>query len=262
MPTLPTEPHRVREVAESFGTDAQRYDRTRPRYPQALIDRIVATAPGRDVLDVGTGTGIAARQLQAAGCTVLGVEPDARMAEHAREQGLEVEVSTIEEWDAGGRTFDAITAAQCWHWVDPDAGAAKAARLLRPGGLLAAFWNADEPPAELADTFLAIFREVAPTSPTAQLTNKNKPYQSMSDLAAAGIQRTERFQAIEHWRFEWQRDYTRDEWLDRLPTHGGMSLLPPDTLATLLDRTGAAIDAVGGTFTMRFTTVAVTAIRS
>ncbi|MGW3626958.1 methyltransferase domain-containing protein [Streptomyces sp. NPDC000880] len=33
-------------------------------------------------LDVGCGTGIAARQFQAVGCRVLGVEPDARMADH------------------------------------------------------------------------------------------------------------------------------------------------------------------------------------
>ena len=63
-------------MAESFGADAERYDRTRPRYPGALVERIIAGSPGLDVLDVGTGTGIAARQFQAAGCKVLGVEPD------------------------------------------------------------------------------------------------------------------------------------------------------------------------------------------
>jgi len=70
-------------MAESFGTDAQRYDRARPGYPDALVARIAAGSPGPKVLDVGCGTGIAARQFQAAGCTVLGVEPDARMADFA-----------------------------------------------------------------------------------------------------------------------------------------------------------------------------------
>ncbi|MBO0837835.1 MAG: SAM-dependent methyltransferase, partial [Actinobacteria bacterium] len=73
MPTLPRpqgsrsapEPHRQRQVAESFGADAARYDRARPSYPSALVDGIVAGSPGRDVLDVGCGTGIAARQFQA-----------------------------------------------------------------------------------------------------------------------------------------------------------------------------------------------------
>ena len=133
-----SEPHQARDMAESFGVDPERYDRTRPRYPDALINRIVAESPGPEILDVGTGTGIAARQLRAAGCAVLGVDPDARMAGFARRAGVEVEVATFEAWDSGGRTFDALIAGQAWHWVDPAAGAAKAARVLRPGGLLAA----------------------------------------------------------------------------------------------------------------------------
>ena len=99
------ESHQAREIAESFGSDADRYDRARPRYPDELVDRIVAgAAPGQhrpdvpDILDVGCGTGIVARQFQAAGCRVLGVDPDARMADLARRHGLEVEVSRFEAW--------------------------------------------------------------------------------------------------------------------------------------------------------------------
>ena len=43
--------------------DAARYDRTRPPYPAALADRIIAASPGTDVLDVGTGTGISATSM-------------------------------------------------------------------------------------------------------------------------------------------------------------------------------------------------------
>ncbi|MES4831337.1 methyltransferase domain-containing protein, partial [Streptomyces anthocyanicus] len=106
MPTLsspepPEQPpsHQARETAESFGADAQRYDRARPPYPDALVTRVVAGSPGTDVLDVGCGTGIAARQFRAAGCAVLGVEPDARMAAFARDRGLPVEVAAFEAWD-------------------------------------------------------------------------------------------------------------------------------------------------------------------
>src|SRR3954463_16344532 len=104
MPTLPPEParppkpHEHRDIAESFGTDAERYDRTRPHYPDALVERIVAACPGRDVLDVGCGTGIEARQFQATGCRVLGVEPDARMADLARRSGARGGAATFEGW--------------------------------------------------------------------------------------------------------------------------------------------------------------------
>jgi SAM-dependent methyltransferase len=69
------------------------------------------------------------------------VEVDARMAEFAREHGFDVEVSRFENWDSAGRTFDAVIAGMTWHWVDPVAGAAKAAAVLRPGGRLTAFWT-------------------------------------------------------------------------------------------------------------------------
>lgn len=118
----------------SFGSEAERYDRARPRYPDAMVRRIVAGSPGPDVLDVGCGTGIAARQFQAADCAVLGVEPDARMADLARQYGVEVDVATFEAWDPVGRAFDAVVAGQAWHWIDPVAGAAKAAQVLRPAG--------------------------------------------------------------------------------------------------------------------------------
>jgi hypothetical protein len=67
MPTVPSERsplsepelHQHRQIAESFGTDAERYDRARPRYPQATVDRIIAASPWPDFLDVGIGTGIA-----------------------------------------------------------------------------------------------------------------------------------------------------------------------------------------------------------
>ncbi len=129
------------------------------------MERIVTASPGADVLDVGCGTGIAARQFQAAGCHVLGVDPDARMAGLTRQSGIEVEVAKFETWDPAGREFDAVIAGQAWHWVDPVAGAAKAAQALRPGGRLAVFWNVFQPPPDVGEAFAAVYRQVMPDSP-------------------------------------------------------------------------------------------------
>ena len=61
---------------------------------------------------------------------------------------------------------------------------------------------------------------------------------------------------------DWERSYTRDEWLDQLPTFGNLTQLPPGRLAVVQAGVGAAIDALGGSFTMPYTTVAVTAART
>ncbi|MGW8634713.1 class I SAM-dependent methyltransferase [Streptomyces sp. NPDC055793] len=272
MPTLPreqpessaAESHEARRMAESFGVDAQRYDQARPDYPAALVTRIVADAPGPDVLDVGCGTGIAARQFQAAGCAVLGVEPDARMADFARARGLRVEVATFEAWQPGDRRFDAVVAAQSWHWVDPLAGAAKAARVLRPGGRLAIFGHVYEPPSEVAEPFAAAYRRAVPASPL-----NGQPAQRPLSLYQAGyakladkIRETGQFEESEQWRFDWEQTYTRDQWLALLPTTGALTQLRPGQLAQVLDAVGSAIDSLGGAFTMHYTTLATTAVRT
>ena len=257
------ESHQARDMAQSFGSDPERYDRARPSYPAALVDRVIAASPGRDVLDVGCGTGIVARQFQAAGCRVLGVEPDARMADQARQRGLEVEVAKFEDWDLAGRAFDAVVAGQAWHWIDPVAGAAKAAQALRPGGRIAAFWNAIQPPPDLAEAFAAVFRRVLPDSPLFQRPAPGvDAYSGLCAKAAHGIRETGVFGDPERWEFGWDRPYTRDEWLDQVPTSGFAARLQPDTMEQILAGIGAAIDTAGGRFTMRYTTVAVTAARA
>ena len=256
------EPHQHRQVAESFGADAERYDRARPSYPQAMVDRIIAESPGPDVLEVGCGTGIVARQFQAAGGRVLGVDVDARMADLARRSGLEVEVAKFEGWDPAGRAFDAVVSGQTWHWIDPIAGAAKAAQALRPGGRLAVFWNVFQPPPEVAEGFSVVYHRVLPELPFNWAKPVLDTYSVLFAKAADGTQEAGAFGDSQQWRFDWERSYTRDEWLDQVPTHGGHSQLPPAKLETLLAGIAAAIDAVGGSFTMRYTTVVVTAVRT
>ncbi|WP_042391189.1 class I SAM-dependent methyltransferase [Streptacidiphilus melanogenes] len=251
-------------MAESFGSNADRYDRARPHYPQALVDRIIAASPGSDVLDVGCGTGIVARQFQSVGCRVLGVDVDARMADLARQRGLDVEVASFEAWDPAGRKFGAVVSGQTWHWVDPLAGAAKAAQTLRPRGLLALFWNAGQPLPEVAESFMKVYRQVMPDSLAARqwTVPAVDGYTALCTKAADGIRQVGGFAEPEQWRFDWERPYTRGEWLDQLPTQGAFTRLPQSKLEEVLAGVGAAIDAAGGSFTMHYATLAVTAQRT
>jgi len=125
----------MEQRATVFGFDAERYDRARPGYPAEMIDRLVCRR-AMSVLDVGCGTGIASRAFAQRGCAVLGVEPDARMAAVASDDGIEVEVARFEDWDSDRRTFDVVVSAQAWHWVDPIVGPTIARNVLSEGGRL------------------------------------------------------------------------------------------------------------------------------
>lgn len=151
-----------------------------------------------------------------------------------------------------------------WRWVDPVAGAAQAARVPRPGGLLAPFNHVFELPPELAERVHAVYRQMIPDSRF--IDQPPRPaldtYRAFFDKAADGIRASGTFVEPERWQFEWQRRYTRAEWLDQLPTTGLFTRLEPDRLAAILEGVGAATDDLGGSFTMPYTTVATVARKS
>ena len=222
----------------------------------AAIDWVTQHAhdPGRNIRVLNLSYGTDSSQSPA-------VDPLAYAVENG--DGFEVEVATFEEWDPAGRTYDAVVAGQAWHWVDPAAGAAKAASVLRPGGQLALFWNAAQPSPAAGAAFSAVFERLMPDSPLTRTSGVSaaQGYATFLDLADEAIKATGAFAAPERWAFEWEQTYTRDEWLDQLPTQGLFTTLPPDELAALTTAVGAAVDSLGGSFPMHFTTLATTATR-
>jgi SAM-dependent methyltransferase len=128
------------------------------------------------------------------------------MAEFARRSGFEVEVAKFEDWDPAGRTFDAVIAGQTWHWVDPVAGAAKAAQVLRPSGRLAVFWNVFQPPSDLWEAFAAVYRRALPDSPFfGGVAGGLEAHSGQFTKAADGIREVGAFGVPEQWQFDWER---------------------------------------------------------
>ncbi|MGH3942958.1 MAG: methyltransferase domain-containing protein [Pseudonocardiaceae bacterium] len=240
--------HEDRRRAGSFGEDAEQYDRARPSYPAELIDDLVGPAVRR-VLDVGCGTGIAARLFAARGCVVLGVEPDARMAALARRHGIEVAVAAFESWNPPPEPFDLVYSAQAWHWIDPVIGVAKAGRVLRPGGRFAIFWNTYVHAPEVQAAFAEVYRRHAPVLVTSSIS-AGSSVSPHDNVYTASLTASNLFETIDLRRYPWQRVYRRDEWLDQLPTHSNHRTLPPEILSAVLAGIGAAIDRFGGRITV------------
>lgn len=244
--------------AESFGAVADLYDRARPSYPPELIDALLADGPRR-VLDVGCGTGIAGALLAARGAAVLGVEVDARMADLARAKGLDVEVARFEEWDPRGRRFDLVSSAQAWHWIEPRAGAARAAAVLPAGGRLSVFWNFGDPPAPVRARLAPIYARLEPGLENYSClpgTHRARVGTTVADLAASPD-----FDAPQTATFTWDKTYATADWLDHLDTHSDHRALPPARRRRLLAAVGEAIDAVGGSFELPYETVLISARR-
>jgi len=254
------------ERSKLFDQEAERYDRFRPMYPDAVIDELLGPDPaGLEVLDVGCGTGIASRQMARRGAKVLGVEVAPRMAAIARTHGIDVEISAFEDWDAAGRTFDRVVSAQAWHWLDLPPATSKAASLLRPDGRLCLIWNAGWQPDELAHALEELYERVLPIDSHRVFRGyaANRSIDAKIDLESEldAVSAVAEFAELTMKWFPWTRVYQRDDWLGMLLSRSDHTALQPEVLDRLLEDVGSAIDDYGGSFMMKFETVLITATR-
>ncbi|GAA2009112.1 class I SAM-dependent methyltransferase [Brevibacterium samyangense] len=127
----------------NFGANADLYEAVRPGYPAEALPVVLgqedSVRPLR-VLDLGAGTGKLTRALMAdpGVAEVQAVDPDASLL--ALNPAPRA-VGTAEDIPFPADSFDLVTVAQAWHWVDEARAAEEIARVLVPGGRLAILVN-------------------------------------------------------------------------------------------------------------------------
>ena len=128
--------------ATAFETLVDDYDAARPIYPPELFAAL-PPLDGSQVLELGAGTGLATVGLLAAGARVVATDHGPKMLGrlHAKHPAVPVAVARAEALPFAAASFDGVCGAQMWHWVDVPAAVAQVARVLRPGGWLAVWWN-------------------------------------------------------------------------------------------------------------------------
>ena len=228
-----------RQRANSFGGAAHNYDTYRPRYPDRLIDDVLA--PGaRRVLEAGAGTGIASMQFIERGAELLAVEPDTRMAAVAQSKGIPVEIATFEQWEPAGRRFDRVVFAASFHWVDPAVALPKIHGILGDGGKLALIWNRLRPTNPTRAEFESIYQEYMDVKTHGGDGNLDE---IVNLLCAAGFTVTQQ-------RYPHDLHYSAQQWVDIAFTFSHQLILPADKAtelrARLAERIGPAGVSVGG----------------
>jgi SAM-dependent methyltransferase len=133
-----------------FAGFADQYDAARPAppadLPAFLADWSGRTAP--DVVDIGAGSGLSTMIWAGTAGHVTAVEPGADMRavlsrKVARQAGgptqFTVSGGTAEATGLDSESADIVTASTAMHWFDHDRALPEIIRVLRPGGVLAAF---------------------------------------------------------------------------------------------------------------------------
>lgn len=154
---------------------ADLYARYRPGYPEEALDHILSRTglgPRSLLIDVGCGTGIAARWIAARGIAVLGVEPNGDMRRRAEAESMppglpapEYRAGQAEATGLPDALAEAVLSAQAFHWFDPQPALREFHRILKPGGWVILLWNERD---ETEDAFTAAYGQVIRTAPAAR----------------------------------------------------------------------------------------------
>jgi ubiquinone/menaquinone biosynthesis C-methylase UbiE len=145
------------ETSDVWTGKASSYDRARPTPPPALLDlltQLIHLPHPTLVVDVGSGTGLSTAIWGERAERVIGIEPNADMRkeavhkveDHPYAAHIEYREGVAHQTGLPDGCTDIVTAAQSFHWMEPTATLAEIARILRPGGLFAAY-DYDWPPA-------------------------------------------------------------------------------------------------------------------
>lgn len=234
-----------RTRARVFGEVAELYDRRRPGYPAPLYDDVLALVePLRLVLEAGAGTGKATVELARRGVEVVALEPDPAMVALARRrvEGLPVRIEqrAFEEWTGEPGAFDLVVSAQAWHWIDREQGPALARRALRPGGVLAVWWNQPgDWQSPLRSAIDEAYRRHAPELEHSIVNSSIHPLRAEA-LTIEG------FEELESRSYTWTKRYDAVSYGELLRTHSDHRMLVPEQLEALVAAVTEVIMDLGG----------------
>lgn len=132
----------------SFNKIAQIYDDVRPAYPKQLFEDIrtnCETHKLTNILEIGTGTGIATKLLLDFNLPITTIEPGKNLLDIAKrnlenEQQVTYIHSTFEEFETT-KKYDLIFSATAFHWLDKENKYKKTNSILQDKGFLVLVWN-------------------------------------------------------------------------------------------------------------------------
>ncbi|MDZ7644982.1 MAG: class I SAM-dependent methyltransferase [Woeseiaceae bacterium] len=126
---------------DHFSGHAADYRRARPRYPDALFDFLAGAAVRHDLAwDCATGNGQAALSLAGRFARVIATDAsEQQVAMAERVPGVEYRTATAEDSGLDDASVDLVTVAQALHWFDIEAFDRELRRVVRPGGVVAAW---------------------------------------------------------------------------------------------------------------------------
>ncbi len=237
-------------LSRQFDDAAQLYDEVRPRYPEEIVEHIIAFAAlpvhGR-VFEVGCGTGQMTLPFAQRGYTVVALDQGERLAALAAQYcqpypQVRVVPCAFEAWQDVSGSYDLFLSAQAFHWIDPTYGLARAAELLKTGGTIALVWTADRSQGS------AFWQATAPIYDTynPQTSSGNLPLEIKVDLYRQALHTSRQFAGVHEVRQAWTKRYSGDEYLKLLQTFSDHRAMLEPNKSRFFEAIGQVITQMGG----------------
>jgi SAM-dependent methyltransferase len=250
-------------LTRQFDDAAQLYDEVRPRYPEELIEHIIAVASlpaqGR-IFEVGCGTGQMTLPFARRGYAIVAIDQGERLAALAAQHcqpypQVRVVACAFEAWQDMPGSYDLFLAASAIHWIEPRYSIARAAELLKPGGTIAlvgtadrsqgsAFWQATEP----------IYHQYNPVDSSAKLQPRWPAEVYRQTLCTSG-----QFVDLQELRHAWTRRYSGEEYIKLLWTRSDHRAMPEPNRSRFFEAISQVIVQMGGAVIRHYETVALLA---
>ena len=216
-------PFRTMDDWRSYDRTAAIYERVHaPRLADPARDLVAlaGVTPGARVLDVGTGTGVAASIAKDAGASVVGIDPSEGMLEVARaaHPGIEFLAAQAIDLPFGNGSFDAVLGTFVLaHFTKVETALYDIVRVTRRGGVIG-FTTWTDGRDAFTDTWRELVSTVVPNDLLEPTMDKAIPNHARFTKRAA-VEEVLLDAGLRHVRsepmqYEWR--YTRDEFIDGL----------------------------------------------
>jgi SAM-dependent methyltransferase len=197
------------------------------------------------VVDLAAGTGRLTRELVAAGCDVVALEPVPEMAAHIRD--AHVYSGTAESTNLPAGIHDAVFVGEAFHWFDPPRALPEIARVLRPGGGLALMWNVglpqdDEQPwrRDVVERVKDVYYH--PQGRRVPAATGNAPSDQTDWRSGPGW---ERYEPLEERTFEHVQRMTAGDYVAFVNSWSYVGIMDPEPRAELLGDIAAILERHG-----------------
>ncbi|MHA7965184.1 class I SAM-dependent methyltransferase [Paenibacillus sp. CAU 1782] len=217
---------------QGFG---QLYDQNRPAAPTEIVRILTSYLGGRprSVADVGCGTGLSSWIWLEEADRITGVEPSDDMRAVA-----------LAKWEANGGpghlqfvpglshdlnmpdgSVDIVTCSQSFHWMEPESTLAEFARVLRPGGIFAAY-DCDWPPVldwRLEQAYLALTTQADETAERLGKLGEREPAHKWSkERHLENIEKSGLFRYVHEIVFHNREIFDADRYVNLALSQGGL----------------------------------------